>query len=602
MRHDILRIAAIAVGAGILAFGVRTLTVAQVFQAGVPILPPYDDLYHWKRIAFSAANFPAVLEFDPDRGLRGAFTPWPPLYDLAAAAIARLAGATGAIDVLRVIVWIPPITASLLTAATVAIIGRFAPLAAALAAVPLACGPFLVVSSWIGTIDHHFLEPFLALAILGGTVLVLRAEGRDSTIAAVILAGAIATALLIQTALIFAAGLSFICIFLVARRSQAIGAGAVALATAAVPIVVYRLTRPEGFPDGPWFLGDVHAALLVGAATALAIALLLDRRGGRSPIAALLAFTAGLLVVAAQSDAAASLASGFTFFSGDPWLKAIDEFQPVWRPLSSLPHHVAALALGALASVVLMVDSLRRGLTADFVIAVFTMAYIAATLPSQRFAVISTALAAVATAVLIERLRLRGMALIVMAVLLVAIPPLQLLSWWRSGVPLGLSGQAINFLRAANFLREKGEAGRVLAPWAYGHLFNVIGERAVVLDNFGSMSDPETFRRAHEILLSTDERNVAQFADRFGIRYIVLESPLYGIVKYVRFLGFPEESFFRERKLTAHSQATWYWRAYFRPDTLRAFRRIAGDDVVLILERVSAEGGRPVASDTIRAR
>src|SRR6266850_5266906 len=70
--------------------------------------PPYDDLYHAKRIAWSAAHFPQVLAFDPDRGLSGAFCPWPPLYDLGCAAVA-LAGVP-----LR---WLPPFGFSLFAAA-----------------------------------------------------------------------------------------------------------------------------------------------------------------------------------------------------------------------------------------------------------------------------------------------------------------------------------------------------------------------------------------------------------------------------------------------------------------------------------------------------
>jgi len=42
-------------------------------------MPPFDDAYHLKRIT----NL-AILQFDPDRGEHGAFTPWPPLYDLFA--------------------------------------------------------------------------------------------------------------------------------------------------------------------------------------------------------------------------------------------------------------------------------------------------------------------------------------------------------------------------------------------------------------------------------------------------------------------------------------------------------------------------------------
>src|SRR6266481_4697750 len=76
--------------------------------------PPYDDLYHAKRIAYSAAHFPHVLTFDRDRGLNGAFCPWPPLYDFACALIRAP---------LR---WLPPIGFSLFASAVAFALGPIA--------------------------------------------------------------------------------------------------------------------------------------------------------------------------------------------------------------------------------------------------------------------------------------------------------------------------------------------------------------------------------------------------------------------------------------------------------------------------------------------
>src|SRR5260370_38645750 len=71
-------------------------------------IPSFDDLYHAKRIAFTASHFPTVLTFDPDRGFDGAFCPWPPLYDLAMGTAVRIG-----LDVR----WIPPILFSTFAAA-----------------------------------------------------------------------------------------------------------------------------------------------------------------------------------------------------------------------------------------------------------------------------------------------------------------------------------------------------------------------------------------------------------------------------------------------------------------------------------------------------
>src|SRR5258706_15007001 len=80
----------LAAGLFAVALGVRLLNAPYVFEgSGKPRITPVDELYHWKRIAYSAAHFPHVLEFDRDRS---AFCPWPPLYDFASGGFARLIG------------------------------------------------------------------------------------------------------------------------------------------------------------------------------------------------------------------------------------------------------------------------------------------------------------------------------------------------------------------------------------------------------------------------------------------------------------------------------------------------------------------------------
>src|ERR1700674_4586553 len=154
----------IAVGAFFVALALRLLNATLAFDHGRPQLSPVDELYHWKRIAWSAAHFPQVLEFDSDRR---AFCPWPPLYDLSAGAAARLLGGSNADSVLKRIVWFPPLLAAAFVAIASFIIARhFGALAALAAAMALAASPFLVTQSSIGNIDHHFLEWPLAFAIL----------------------------------------------------------------------------------------------------------------------------------------------------------------------------------------------------------------------------------------------------------------------------------------------------------------------------------------------------------------------------------------------------------------------------------------------------
>ena len=85
----------IAIIAFLAALALRVANAPMAFAGGAPQISPVDELYHWKRISYSALHFPRVLEFDPDRGDGGAFCPWPPLYDLAAGGAARGAWAGG---------------------------------------------------------------------------------------------------------------------------------------------------------------------------------------------------------------------------------------------------------------------------------------------------------------------------------------------------------------------------------------------------------------------------------------------------------------------------------------------------------------------------
>src|SRR5258708_3768981 len=80
----------LALTAFILALALRLLNAGSAFVSGQPRFSPLDELYHAKRRAFSAAQFPRVLELDPGRGTHGAWCPWPPLYDLAAGGYAPL--------------------------------------------------------------------------------------------------------------------------------------------------------------------------------------------------------------------------------------------------------------------------------------------------------------------------------------------------------------------------------------------------------------------------------------------------------------------------------------------------------------------------------
>lgn len=546
----------------VVAFAARISNASQVFETDVPQIPPLDDLYHLKRIAFSAANFPAVLDFDADRGVAGAYCPWPPLYDLTMGGVVRLFGATGAVDVLRVVVWIPPLLSSFLLAGLAFVLWSRAPLAALTAAGVLALTPFAIADGWLGSIDHHFLEPFLVLGILGA-VLHVRASDETSEIrAALLLATALTLAVFVQPALVLAAALAFACLYLEGRRLRGT---AIAFAIPATLIIAYRLTRAADVPNNSWFLGWPHAAVFVGAAVAAAILWRLHRTTLAARIGGLLG---GALATVVVPGAVRGVLNGLRFLGGDAWLSRIGEFRPVWTMQGSvLVTYLLALLPCAVLTSVLFVLAVRQRRVPHLVVASFALVYFALALSSNRFTAIAAGLLAVGAGLLAQEWWGRGQrvagAALASGVVLLAV--LNVARFIADGMHHPFSGTR-EAIRVAGYLRQNNPAHeRVLAPWSFGHVINVIGGSPAILDNFGTSQSATEFREAHEMLLTPDEEKLAAYCRRNNIRYVVLEPPPVGIIDTALTIGLPFEDFVAgNQKLTPRTEGMWYWRAWWQ--------------------------------------
>jgi asparagine N-glycosylation enzyme membrane subunit Stt3 len=514
-----------------------------------PQLRPLDDLYHWKRIGWSATHFPQVLEFDPDRGERGAFCPWPPLYDLGCAAIARLTG-------LSRILWIPPLVAAMCTAIAAFFIARnFGTIAGVAAGIALATSPFLVTESSIGDIDHHFVEWPLTFAILAAATLALRGHS------GILLALSMSVAMFIQPALLIACGLAFIVLFSATDGKAA----AIGFSATAVIIAIYRMTRGAGYPDNPWFLGWPQVALFAGAAVASAI--LFFRR--RRPTALIL----GIATVFAFRSALPSILEGMHFFGGDPWLRTIVEFQPMWRQhADDVVSEVAGLSAGAVLVWILAAQAIRRRDWLRGAIALFAIIYLLLTISSRRFWSVGIPLLALAGAVCAASLADRRRAIFA-ATAVAVIPAVQLALWWTHKP--AADPQQMMWIRTAEFLRTQARVGRVLAPWPLGHVLDVIGQRAVIIDNFGTMPDPIAFDRANEALLARDESALARYCDQTGVRFVVLDNPQYELPGAAASIGWDAE------KVKRLARSTWWWRAYFNRGAIRRFHLIHADGLLV---------------------
>jgi asparagine N-glycosylation enzyme membrane subunit Stt3 len=534
-------------------------------------ITPLDELYHLKRIEYTAAHFPRVLDLDPDRGVHGAFCPWPPLYDLILGGIARLFG-------VRAVFWVPPIGFALFAAlATWWIARRFGSAAAWATGAVLAASPFLVQISARGDIDHHWLEPPLVFAMLAAVCAAVdKNDVRHDLRAGILLGIAITCAMFVQTALLVAAGLSFVVLFLLTDGI----AGATAFSIAAAAVALYRLTRPPGYPDSAWFLGWTHAALFAAAAVACALPNLaqghvtpaLSRRV-RPRLFALLTASA---VVLACPTAPSSLLAGSHFFGGERWLQTIVEFQPLWKGhLDDYLSIGTGLGIGALLVWPLL---FARGRRQHFAVALFAAVYLVLTLTSRRFWTVAIPLLALAGAIYATHVApalSRRFSKLLPTFLLLAIalpPPIQLALWMRQpSYPIAPPLQP--WVRTAQRLRAL-PPGRVLAAWSYGHMLDVIGRHPVIVDNFGTMPDEGAFERAYDALLQNDEEALVRWCHAAGVRYVVLEYPAAGMHSAVAVLGV---------EATKRPRGTWWWRVWFAPGS-RHFRLVSSEPTVMLLE------------------
>ncbi len=590
------RLTLLSIAIFVLAFSLRIANADVAIVEGIPQISPFDELYHAKRIIYTASHFPHVLERDPDRGPAGLYCPWPPLYDFGAGTVAYLLGDRAPLDVLRHVIFLPPLLFATFAAAAAAGVARWrGMLAGGLTGTVLAISPYLVLASQIGDIDHHYLEPGLALGMLAATAACLRAEdGRQAVMAGLFLGGSILCAMFVQTALLIVCGLAFLLTFILGG-DRAQQAAALGFSIASIVVALYRLTRPAGYPDSQWFLGWSHVALFTAAAVACSARWWLDHRGATRIAASAWALALGGAVALAFPATATAMLGGTRFFGGDPWLSTIQEFQPVYlESPSSLFSDFASFIAGVILVWFLLARGWRERNAGNVVVAVAAIVYLLLMISSRRFLILAVPLLSVAAcleaAAMIRTRRAWGIA----AIVLILVPPaVQLVLWTREPSP-PIDASLQPWIRAANWLRANGDGGRVLAPWSIGHTLDVLGGQKVILDNFGNMPDAAVFERAQEALLVTDERSLTAYCDATGTRYIVLTTPPYGLRAAAATIGIDPDRYVTLgargslRRVSRLAAATWWWRTYYRNGAaipsqgmfgkpLRQFRRVYAD-------------------------
>ena len=203
-----------------------------------------------------------------------------------------------------------------------------------------------------------------------------------------------------------------------------------------------------------------------------------------------------------------SILEGLHFFRGDRWLESIVEFQPMFHDVSRIGTDVANLGGGVIA---LLLFARRRSPA----ITLFAVVYFLLAISSRRFLVPGIAVFVIAGAIAsIEKKWI--------AALLTLLPPL-IYDAYAIAHPEHESDRIMPIARAI----AKLPPGRVLAPWYMGHAIDVFGHHAVVIDNFGSMPDPERFELASEAL--ANPRIVRAYCRMNGIRYVVMRGAVWKI-------------------------------------------------------------------------
>jgi asparagine N-glycosylation enzyme membrane subunit Stt3 len=570
-----------------LALLVRIANFPSAFVHGVPQFPPSDDLYHAKRIAYSAAHPFRVLNFDPNRGPNGSFCPWPPLYDMLAGAAARALGGGTPVEALARAAWFPPLVASLVAAAlAVGMTRRFGSTTGLLAGAGVALSVYFLDKSRLSTIDHHFLEFPLTLGIVAAVVGVARADEKTTWRYGAILGLALLCALLVQTALLLAAGAALLGVLLLEPRNLPSRAAAgLGFGLASAVLFLYRGLQPSGYPDTEWYLGTPHAAALLGAAAACAAQLWVLEKGLSRARSLVFALGIGALTIVAIPEAAQAMRGGSQFLAGDPWFRSISEFRPLFfQPDSVWLLDLCLLGGGALLTVPILLD--RRwhdGPRRLFLL--FAVSYLMAAISSRRFLGVAAPLLAVSGAVYFSDLRKAGHNRLAWGAAFLLLAPTLVLTVGRVIQPAPAVGvHEMPMVRAAEALAlQDSRPGRVLPPWSWGHLFNVVSGRPVLVDNFGTMSGLTDFENATGITLATREKAVADYCATNGVRYIVLDDPLPYYAARAEMSGLPRGAFEippvaprSDPEPSRLMRSTFWWRAYFEGGQERPGRGSAG--------------------------
>jgi len=566
LRRALTWLGLLAIGA--LAFAIRSRAFGFVFTgAGEVILRSDDSQYHARRALFSLVNFPAVLTRDayldfPD----GAHVPWPPLWDFALAAVARLTGG-GADGLDHVLAWAAAVVGSLAVFPVYGAARAVASRGVGLGAAGLfAVLPVSVMYSSVGNADHHAAIAFEAAALLACSALALRRELRGVRLGAVhvgLVAARAALLLTWQGSLLYLAvgeaALVGVAVF-AGRRDVLVLYGAGTLATAALvaPVVANSgLAAADAYSGTE--LSRLHILLLLCAAgVAFALAAWERRRpaagwAGRALRLGSLAAPVGALVLVV-SGGGSSLGEGLDYLGKqEPWIARNFENVPIFAGGSpAVAHSLFAylaylIPLGPLA--LLWRARERRVREPAILLAAWTSAFGLLAVSNARFAndfapaaAVSFALVLAEAGQLLGRRRMSapvavvlGLALLFPTLSRLAAGTPQLLRSSRGGQTKYYGAATIHrdLYRFAEEVREatpatagfldpavEPEYGILCSP-ILGYILIRVGERPVTATGFGPYLGGQSVDATLRFYRLESEQRAYTLARRLGARYVV---------------------------------------------------------------------------------
>ena len=564
----------------LLGTGLRLHTRAQTaYRDGVHALDS-DSAYHMRRARFAAAQFPRTILFDPLMNFPdGGVAIWPPLYDLALAAPARLReGPTASrAAVERGAAWVPV----LLAAGAIALagcLGRavYGVAGGVVASAFVAVCPGHILWSQYAHTDQHVAESFCGLAVLVAFLRSRADPGRDRNGRREALAGlALAAAVLTWQGAIYWGAVIALSLVLEAWRCRRSVLRAAALTLCAPAVVTGVATaawlswlRPPLTYISFGFFQPLFLAALAGGVAALDLALSASRHG-TVPRRQLLA--AGVLVLAAAAatlpharELAAGLFNGLGYSAGTThevsggtgyvsypknWLNGIFEARPLLSggPQLALKQLSAAyflaplvvllwaaraargarpgmhIALAVWGAVTLFL-SLAQRLNVYYAAPLCAMALIeaaraGATRVRARFPPARrprAALVAAGVALLLAFPMRRGVSEELAAVYVPGSDLFDTLARMRASLPRTIDAYDPRLLGPPPFPKELQSAGAVLAPWSLGHWILSEAELPVVANNFGY-----GFMDSIRFFLAESEPEALAIARKRRVRWVV---------------------------------------------------------------------------------